>query len=68
MGNLVCSDMSGQVDGNIRNNSQVYCNITSSVSDEIILQRLHFTRILHIPHRNVQCLIALITFRDKFKF
>jgi len=52
MGNEVCWDMCGQADGNIRNISQVYRNITSSVSDEIILQRLHFTCILHIPHRN----------------
>jgi hypothetical protein len=65
MGNQVCWDMSGQADGNIRNISQVYCKITSSLFNEIILQRLHFTRIWHIAHRNVH---ALITFRDKFKF
>jgi hypothetical protein len=71
MGNQVFWDYSGQADGNIRSISQVYCNITSSGSGEIILQRLHFTCIEHtehIPHRNAQCLIALITLRDIFKF
>jgi hypothetical protein len=68
MGNQVCWEKSGQADGNTRDIGQVYCNITSSVSEEIILQLLHFTCAEHIPHRNLQCLIALITFRDKFKF
>jgi hypothetical protein len=37
MGNQVFWDKSGQTDGNIRSIIQVYCNITSSVSGEIIL-------------------------------
>jgi len=47
MGNQVFWDKSGQADGKIRSISQVYCNITSSVSGEIILEHLHFTCIEH---------------------
>ena len=36
MVNQVCWDKSREADGNFGSISQVYCNITSSVSDEII--------------------------------